>query len=67
MDQVLAKPEMLNEVSILNYDTDVYSFTKISVDLNNNQFTGSFYTNCQQKEGLKPLKVLYFNPFGRSR
>lgn len=63
INQIIAKPEMINEVSNSDCDTEVYSFTRISVDINNTEFSGSFFSNCPQKESLKPLKSLYFNLF----
>ncbi|WP_282160874.1 hypothetical protein [Ulvibacterium marinum] len=63
INHIIAKPEILNEVSNLDCDKEAYSFTKISVDINNSEFSGSFFSNCPQNESLKPVKSLYYDLF----
>ena len=63
INQIFTNPEMINEVSNSDCDTQVYSFTKISVDINNMEFNGSFFSNCPLNESLRPLKSLYYNLF----
>jgi len=63
LNEVLANPEMLNQTSNVDCDRDVYSFTKISIDINKKEFNGSFLTNCPQNKSLRPLKSLYYSLF----
>ncbi|WP_420602830.1 hypothetical protein [Flagellimonas sp.] len=63
IDQIMTRPSILNEVSNSDCYRKAYSVTKISVDIYNSGFNGSLFSNCPQKESLRPVKSLYNNLF----